>query len=167
MSKLTRNVFGLIMLSIFLFIVVSLVNYVTSANAMRHKVYSVMDSLCDTVMKNNYLNETSADMYNSLLQQIKTDDPRFVASIEMNYGQKAEDVENFTIPSSIDNDGKDLRKVSNYGDKKVIQIHVRVKRIVWGSETGEAINDATDFSNGWSYKDFYYSEIVPCDRYIK
>ncbi len=166
MTKLTRNSFMIIMISMVAFIIVSVSSYIISMSAMRHKVNNVLDNIQNTVSKNNYLDQTSYNMYKTTIDSIMDTDSS-ITNIELNWGSNAVETGKFHFPANITDEGKDLQKVSSYGDVKVIQIKVNVRAFVFRGEDKKDVSNVNDLGKRWFDREFYFTLVAPCNRYIK
>lgn len=165
LHSIVKNSFKMVMVAIVGFIIVGVSTYVVRAYALNTKLESLQSLLQNEVCRNNYLSSDSYEVYKNIMKSIEDSDPKFIEKVEINWGSDARDVDNYSVPSGA---SRDLQEISQYGDTKVIQIHVRVKKHVWGSERSDgAIGKASDLMSGWKYGDWYRSIEVPCLRYVK
>ena len=194
MNKLVYTCFKTIMVAMILVFVFDMTSYLYRVLSLNQRMESIMTSMQKVVMENNYLPESSYQMYKSLLIQLtndmngesgttlvkkNADKQWFIDGIDLNYDTVAHDAlteikaDRATSTGTVNSYNVLVDKMSlpaSYGDVMIVQATVRVEAPSWDFKADKRgsqnfQNSYTDSSIQQRTVDLVYTYYVPCLNY--
>lgn len=156
MHKIVATVFKTIGITIVLMVLAVIVSFLLRFSSMESKMKSITATLYQDISNNNYLTETSADMYIDMLDSLQATDNELIMSWDWNY---VADVIGHPA-SSV------LSDIGAYGDTKEIVIIVTYYNPV-GMVIDDLNLDPTGTIKNRTVMTREYRYTVPCLRYVK
>lgn len=168
MNKTVWVAFKAVAFSIIFVIIWSVSFYLFKAYSLNQKIESVMVTMQQEVSKNNYLPQSTYDMYEEMLRGIAgtmngNEAGSFVRGFNINYHHNSA-----FQPTSVGgvNYVTRLDTPGNYGDVAVIELQVTMNAVEWFYDPAEdgAANQVQTDNNAATTLTYTYQ--VPCLRYI-
>lgn len=166
MNRVVYNAFKAVALSIIFIVIWSLAFYLMKVYSLNQKIESVMSTMQQEVSKNNYLPESTYDMYEAMLVDLATNmngtNDTFVLGFNINYEHESKYTPTGTGDVTY---VRQLNTAGNYGDIAVIELEVYINALSWtyNRSVDGAMNQVEPDSKTITMT---YTYQVPCLRYI-